>query len=246
MHFHDAEKAIARSVATSDYVLIAIDQPTIVPNLTGMRPVERVAGSIVNRLKGGVQPAYRQRDDMFGPSAPIWRFLNTVNARQNVTAARSALIGCFMIEVFPALALPTMAPEIWRRQKAARYNPANKKFVLDDWKMVTQAVSKYAMRFGLAPFADRASRLHEMPDPKKADQDKLDSIICVLIGWAFRKEPSSHSIVIGDEANGFMVAPASPLVRSILTASAAKKERAGRLGWGLGCRIRNDSKPIVR
>ena len=34
--------------------LVALDQPTVVPNLTGMRPVERVAAALVSWLGGGV------------------------------------------------------------------------------------------------------------------------------------------------------------------------------------------------
>ena len=45
--------------------LIALDQPTLVPNLTSMRPVERTAASLISWLGGGVQPSNRGRLGMF-------------------------------------------------------------------------------------------------------------------------------------------------------------------------------------
>ena len=39
--------------------VVALDQPTIVPNLTGSRPVDRVAAALISWVGGGVQPANR-------------------------------------------------------------------------------------------------------------------------------------------------------------------------------------------
>ena len=55
--------------------LILLDQPTIVPNPTGQRPVEHIVSSAISLRFGGVQPASTSRSEMFGASAPIWRFL---------------------------------------------------------------------------------------------------------------------------------------------------------------------------
>ena len=123
--------------STHDFVLVAIDQPTIVPNQTGSRPVDRVAASLISRLRGGVQPANQGKTKsgrtiqskvrMFGPDAPIWRFLRRINAVQNPPESRSALSGLHVIEVFPALALPALEPAILERKRAARNNPANRR-----------------------------------------------------------------------------------------------------------------------
>ena len=44
-----------QEIATEDGVtLVALDQPTVVANLTSMRPVDRVAASVVGWLGGGV------------------------------------------------------------------------------------------------------------------------------------------------------------------------------------------------
>jgi predicted RNase H-like nuclease len=51
--------------------IVGFDQPTMVPNQTGCRPVERAVGSLISWLGGGVQPACRQRIGMFDDSAPV-------------------------------------------------------------------------------------------------------------------------------------------------------------------------------
>src|SRR5208283_1737501 len=58
--------------ADDGITLIALDQPTVVPNSTGMRPVDRVAASLAGWLGGGVQPANRGRLGIFSSSSPIY------------------------------------------------------------------------------------------------------------------------------------------------------------------------------
>ena len=143
--FDRAAAIIEELKSTHDYVLVAIDQPTVVPNQTGSRPVDRVAASLISRLGGGVQPANQGKTRsgrtmpskvrMFGPEAPIWRFLRRIDVVQNPPQSRSAPSGRHAIEVFPALALPALEPAILERKRAARYNPANRKrFLLPDWR----------------------------------------------------------------------------------------------------------------
>ncbi len=143
--FDHAASIVEALASTHDYVLVAIDQPTVVPNQTGSRPVDRVAASLVSRLRGGVQPAnqgktrsgrtIQSKVRMFGADAPIWRFLRRIDAVQNPPQSRSAASGRHAIEVFPALALPALEPAILQRKRAARYNPANRRrFSLPDWR----------------------------------------------------------------------------------------------------------------
>jgi hypothetical protein len=58
--------------------------------------------------------------------------------------------------------------------------------------------------------------------PRKADQDRLDSAICVLIALRWWLRPRSESIMIGDLNAGYMVLPASAAVRERLAAPARK------------------------
>jgi predicted RNase H-like nuclease len=89
-----------RSVHRDDQpTLVAIDQPTIVLNTSGMRPVDKVAASVVSWIGGGVQPANRAKIGMFSDNPPIWRFLQCLHAAENPELAREAKTGLFLMEV---------------------------------------------------------------------------------------------------------------------------------------------------
>lgn len=224
--FDDASDFVAEVSTPSDFILMAIDQPLVVNNPLGGRPCEKVAASVVSAMKGGVQPANLEGSGLrfFGPSAGIRRFLGALNASQNLTLSRTAATGRFCMEVFPALALATLAPETWRRRRAAKYNPANRAmYDPNDWRLVCRSMAETAGRFGLADVADYLMTAASLPAPRKADQDRLDAVICLVIAWIWRKEPAAVSIVIGCGDHGYIVTPAEGEVRERLLASAHKR-----------------------
>lgn len=229
--FEDARLFIENQMYDAQLGIVAIDQPTIVPNDKGMRPVERVAASLVRSLKGGVQPANRRKASMFGKNAPIWSFLHRLDARENPFAARSSNDGLFVMEVFPALSLPSIIPEILERGRAAKYNPATSKFVLGDWQLVASGVATFAELLGATPVAEHAQELSFLQSPTKGDQDKLDSIICLCIGLSWRKGPSTLGTVIGDSSSGYMVTITTPDAKRILTKAAQEKDVAIDQAW---------------
>ena len=232
--FDHAAAIVEELASTHDYVLVAIDQPTIVPNQTGSRPVDRVAASLVSRLRGGVQPANQGKTKsgrtmpskvrMFGPEAPIWQFLRRIDAVQNPPQSRSAASGRHAIEVFPALALPALEPAILQRKRAARYNPANRRrFSLSDWRLVARAASRHAAALRLAAISDWARNLPELQKPTKTDQDCLDAAICLIVALQWRRAPRNQVTVIGDTQSGYMVSPVTPATRAILQSAATKR-----------------------
>ncbi|MDF0598387.1 DUF429 domain-containing protein [Psychromarinibacter halotolerans] len=229
--FDDALALTRDVVVESDFTLIAIDQPTLVPNTSGCRPVERVAGSIVNAIGGGVQPANRSKTSMFGSDAPIWNFLDQVNARENPAVARLASHGEFLIEVFPALALPSIIPEIWFRRRAAKYNPVGRKYYTQDWQLVTSGVERASRAMGLHPVASAANFLGGLEKPTKADQDNLDALICLMVGFIFRRRPPEETAVIGDRDNGYIVTPVTSETMDVLVRSAALRNVPMNVAW---------------
>ncbi|MBS9720230.1 DUF429 domain-containing protein [Tianweitania sp. BSSL-BM11] len=212
--FAEALALIRAEQAESDVCIVALDQPTIVPNETGMRPVDRVAASTILWAGGGVQPANRSKIGMFDDAAPIWRFKRELNASDDPEQARSASTGTHLTEVFPALALLAIRESFHARLCAPRYNPARRKtFKLLDWHSVLDAVSSFAAAQGVDGVADWCSG-HRQSAPRKADQDKMDGVICALIGLHWRRAERASSIMIGDLTNGYMIAPATAAMRA--------------------------------
>jgi hypothetical protein len=110
--------------------LVALDQPTIVPNTTSMRPAEKVAASLISWMGGGVQPA-NSGLRLFREDAPIWRFLKSLNATEDPEAARTAgrglhlngsipspracLVGHWFLRAGKGTSLQSRAPDIQNR-----------------------------------------------------------------------------------------------------------------------------------
>lgn len=164
---------------------------------------------------------------MFGVDAPIWRFLKRLGAEEDPERSRTAESGLFIIEVFPALALAAFEARFNGRLKAPKYNPANrKKFRRDDWFAVIETIARYARAVpvaGVQNWMETIKRETNDRPPRKADQDRLDAVLCALIGCHWRIRPRQDSIMIGDLISGYMIAPADAATRSRLAAAAAKR-----------------------
>ena len=203
--------------------LVALDQPTIVPNSTSLRPVERVVASLVSWLGGGVQPSNTSKRGMFCKDAPIWPFLAALGAVDLPEEARTAGDGLYLMEVFPALALPSFSPEFFGRLAAPRYNPKNRsKFRQSDWVRVAQSTAAQFEQFGAEKGASWCRKQAESLKPSKADQDRLDAMLCLLVAMTWRLRPRSASMLVGDLASGYMVFPASQAVRARITSVAQR------------------------
>lgn len=204
--------------------LVALDQPTVVPNTTGSRPVDKIAASLVSFVGGGVQPANRSKIGMFSDNAPIWSFLSKLDAKEDPFEARIASTGHFLIEVFPALALPSLEDDFAQRLRAPKYNPQNrKKFSLDDWRAVARVIQTIADEFGVVDLVDWARSMHALTQPRKSDQDKLDAALCALIGLVWRAGPASCSTMLGELSSGYMVTPVSHATRPRLEQAALRR-----------------------
>lgn len=222
--FDRALAFIERERADSRLCLVALDQPTIVLNTASCRPVDRVAGSLIAWLGGGVQPANRSKIGMFDDAAPIWQFKEELGATEDPEQARSASAGLFLIEVFPAMALPTLEMAYFGRRLGPRYNPDRRHtFRLEQWRGVLAAVARFGSKEGLPGLANWAEKAGDLERPRKSDQDKLDAAICGLVGYQWLKRPRADSIMIGDLQAGYMIAPATPEVRARLSSAAMKR-----------------------
>ena len=57
---------------------------------------------------------------------------------------------------------------------------------------------------------------------RKADQDRLDAMLCLLIGLRWRLWPREEGVMLGCLDEGYMVNPATLEVRERLTIAAKK------------------------
>lgn len=215
--------AVVAELRARGPVLLAIDQPLVVPNATSCRPVDRAAGSLVNRRGGGVQPANTSKAEMFGAGAPIWEFLREVAPTSIDPAARpTAPTGLWALEVFPALASIGLFPEV-ERGRALKYNPAVRRtFRPDDWAGLGLALVAIAADLRIPALAAWATRLATAA-PKKALQDEVDAVLCALIGLLIQFAPTTTA-TLGDARAGYIVTVCPPTLRAEMSIAAAQAD----------------------
>lgn len=219
--FSQAFEFIRAENDLAERVVVALDQPTIVPNATGSRPVDKVAGSLVSWTGGGVQPANRSKVGMFDDAAPIWSFLSKLGADEDPEAARRAGRGLHLLEVFPALALPSLITAHCGRLLGARYNPERRKtFRLDHWASVTNAIAEFGLAHQILGMPGWANSHRGIVAPRKSDQDLVDSVLCAMVGFLWIHVDRSRMLMLGDLATGYMITPGIGDARDRLLAAA--------------------------
>lgn len=205
--------------------IIMLDQPTIVGNATGQRPVENIVGSIVSIRYGGMQPANTSKMDMFGPEAPVWRFLELFGPPSNPLRP---VAGTQVFETYPVLTMIALSWSLVDSSKQARpsgrlpkYNPDRRKtFSPSDWRHVCMRTSDAFKIRGLsenAQWIDDASRLREV---HKEDQDCLDACVCLLV--ALHLAEGKKCLMVGNLESGYIVVPYSAELQCELNARCVK------------------------
>lgn len=160
--------------------IVLLDQPTIVPNKTGQRPVESIVAPSVSRRYGGVQPASTGREEMFGTGAPVWSFLEKFGGAADPLDPRSS--GSHVFETYPVLAMIALG---WTRAdsrpagRLPKYNPERKRtFCLSDWRYVCGQLSGEFRKRGLTEISEWLDKVGRNSSPRKCDQDSVDACFC--------------------------------------------------------------------
>jgi predicted RNase H-like nuclease len=230
--FDQAVEIIESLSKQAPFHLVAIDQPTVVPNLTGRRPVERVVGHLIGRLRGGVQPSHQGRTEMFGATAAIWKFLSRLPHLQLPFAAVRSDQGYFMIEVFPALAITGLFPWFAAIGHLPKYNPHRRKtFKLSDWWRITYRLGAYGERHKIEGLSTWSRAMLAKAKPHKFDQDAIDAALCAIQALEWWRHGLANSVVVGEAATGYMVASCCLSTRNSLREDAASEGVPFCVAW---------------
>jgi predicted RNase H-like nuclease len=165
---------------------VFLDQPTVVANLTGQRPVENLVGSAVSRRLGGMQPANRSREEMFGAEAPIWPFLTQFGGPANPI---EPALGTNVFETYPVLAIIALLwtlPHTCAVGRLPKYNPERRTtFSMADWRRVCGLLTCALKSRGLTELSRWTDEIGRKPSPAKRDQDSVDACLCLLVALHF-------------------------------------------------------------
>ena len=111
---------------------------------------------------------------MFSSSSPIWCFLNALGATfKDPEQARLATKGLYLMEVFPALALPSLNSGFFGRLAGPKYNPDRRKtFRKDDWGRVAEAAG-VSTRWVARKWRDAAAMLGGLTSRRRRTKIRL-------------------------------------------------------------------------
>jgi predicted RNase H-like nuclease len=204
--------------------IVLLDQPTIVKNATGQRPVQNIITSPVSLRYGGMQPASISRSEMFGPSAPVWQFLNQFGG---ATDPLSSTADTKVFETYPELAMMALEwvlPDTRVTGRLPKYNPERRKtFSIDDWRYVCKQISDEIAACDLSMLSAWLIKMKSNPSPSKVDQDCLDACICLLV--ALHLAEFKDCLMVGDTDTGYIVAPLGDGLRGELVERCGKTNR---------------------
>lgn len=207
--FSEARGQIDRLYPNANRLVVFLDQPHIVPNKSGSRPVEKIVSSLVGRRYGGMQSSAAEqptvRLPMFGVNAPIWDFLRWYGGPADPFHALDSTPLVF--ETYPVLYIIANNWLLSDRRECGRlpkYNPSRPAtFNLNDWRFLCKALSRKADELGLRDLTKWIEQAGQAERPNKILQDKLDAAICLVqaVDWHY----SDTYLVIGDTETGYII-----------------------------------------
>lgn len=216
--------------------IVLLDQPTIVKNALGQRPVEHIVSSIVSRRYGGMQPANTGKREMFGIEAPLWPFLSKFGGAADPSVQSR---GSQVFETYPVLVLISLGWTLTDSRRATgrlpKYNPARAQtFSRSDWEHVCFRVRDSVLQYGLNEIGGWVGRIAGIESPRKADQDRLDACLCLLA--ALHAAEGKECLVVGDQETGHILVPYSGSLCAELELRCQKTRRTPS-DWVRACQI---------
>jgi predicted RNase H-like nuclease len=186
--------------------VIMLDQPTIVNNAEGQRPVENIVGSPVGLRYGGVQPANASKEKMFGASAPVWPFLRRFGGPADPVKPAGST---WVFETYPVLAMIALEwtlPDVRATGHLPKYNPERRKtFTAADWQHVCGLALAAFNERGLTQTAAWIANIALNSSLRKSEQDGLDACICLIVAIYFSE--GKDCLMVGDMQTGYMIVP---------------------------------------
>ncbi|WP_421656228.1 DUF429 domain-containing protein [Leptothermofonsia sp. ETS-13] len=185
--------------------LVAVDAPTLIPNLTGMRLPDRLTHKYFGRYHAGCYPAnlgsrFAERTVGFGLSLEARGF-------QHAPQMEPKQSGRYQIEAFPHPAIVHLfdLEQILKYKKgklAERRAELTKlrMYICDRLPQLEPALDLSQSKLSLPEIPLKGAAL-------KALEDQLDSIICAYIAAHWWYWGLERNWVLGDRTEGYIVVP---------------------------------------
>lgn len=188
---------IGQSAPRSEPALLLIDAPVVCPNATGSRPVDRESHRVFGRQHAGCHPSNQR---LCG--RPL-RLVTRLKALGIGIGWETGDPGRQMVEVYPHAALV----RFFGLDQILKYKRGPVASRRQEFRRLQTLIAEH--RPVLFPGLESGSLLEELlvlPWTKDAE-DRLDAVVCGLIGLHHVSHHGRGSEVLGDLETGFILVP---------------------------------------
>lgn len=189
--------SIESRIRDSEEILMTIDAPLVLPNVTGTRPVDRLTHRMFHREHAACHPANLRKCPR--PPRVLGRLasLGIVPGWEVRKGMRVAA------EVYPH---PAMV-RLFRLPRIVKYKKGSVREKRKEFKRLQRLMRKLIKdHFGRLRLDAESVRLLRETWSKPVE-DRLDALFCALIGYWHWRYRGKRSEVIGDIRTGFILLP---------------------------------------
>ena len=186
--------------------LVAVDAPTIINNLTGMRSADKLTHKYFGRYHAGCYPAnlglkFAHRTVGFGKSLTAKNF-------QHAPTIEPKQLGRYQIEVFPHPATINLfgLKKILKYKKGKKSDRSLELIKLRNY--IIKVLPQLEPALSLKSLSAIPAIAHKLTGKElKAIEDLLDSIICAYVAAHWWYWGKAKNLVLGDLNSGYIVIP---------------------------------------
>ena len=188
---------VARSAPASEPALLLIDAPVVCPNASGSRPVDRESHRVFGRQHAGCHPSNQRL---------CARPLRLVEKFQGLGVRigwEIPIEGRRMSEVYPHAALV----RFFGLDRILKYKRGPVGLRRQEFQRLQSLIGGHLP--SLFPSLERGPLLEELLALSwtKDAEDRLDAVICALIGLHHLSHRGERSEILGDPKTGFILVP---------------------------------------
>lgn len=207
----DEIDAELRAHTAGHRVVVAVDAPLVVPNLTGRRVGEALVTRHFGRFDAGAHPSNRSRPLFDPPRAQTlaerhgWVVDPVVRPGPGVSVAVEVYPHPAMVVLF---GLGRVLPYKGKHRRGLDVRREAWAALLDQLERVTGEVlglgrnARWATVRAAVAGAERAADLERV-------EDEVDAVLCAYLAWLWATEPG-RMVVLGDVTSGYVVVPGLP------------------------------------
>lgn len=193
-------------VSPTEPGIIAVDAPTLIPNVTGTRLPDKLTHKYFGKYHAGCYPAnqslaFAQRTVNFGLELETRGFTHAPKIDAQIP-------GRYQIEVYPHPAIVNLfnLNRILKYKKGSLNERRLELIKLHDYILNILPILEPSLR-SLQLCASFPTVIPATGEALKATEDKLDSIICAYVAAHWWYWGLERNIVLGDRTTGYIVVP---------------------------------------